>query len=103
MRAQDGASASFAGLIAPLSMAEFRTLLRTRTPCHVNGPAADRYAGLASWNGLMDALQSGVIPVRKLRLSQGSKILPAAFYRDANGLRATSLEAVMRSGGSAIV
>lgn len=103
MMAPDGETMPFAELIAPLSMAEFRTLLRKRTPCRVNGPAADRYARLASWNGLMEALRSGAIPVRKLRLSQGAKILPGAFYRDGSRLRVEVLESVMRSGGSVIV
>ncbi len=51
----------------------------------------------------MDALRSGEVPARKLRLSQRSAIMPGAFYRDGNRLRVQALEAVMRSGGSVIV
>ncbi len=103
MNAQGEWPAAFAEIIAPLSLAALRTLLQQRKPCHVVGHAPDRYAGLANWDGLMDALRSGEVPARKLRLSQRSKILPGAFYRDGNRLRVEALEAVMRSGGSVIV
>ncbi len=42
MNAQGEWPAAFAEIVAPLSMAAFRTLLRERKPCHVVGHAADR-------------------------------------------------------------
>jgi len=93
MNAQGEWPATFAEIIAPLSIAAFRTLLHQRKPCHVVGDAPDRYAELANWDGLMDALRSGEVPARKLRLSQRSKILPSAFYRDGTRLRVEALEA----------
>lgn len=93
---------SLSDLVAPLSVPEFKELLRQRTPRLVRGAGAGRYAALLDWDGLMDAVLTGTYPVRKLRLTKQGTPLPALFYRSEEGPKADVITQLMASGGSII-
>lgn len=61
---------SLSDLVAPLSVPEFKDLLRQREPRLIRGAGAGRYAALLDWDGLMDAVLTGTYPAKKLRLTK---------------------------------
>jgi hypothetical protein len=65
-------------LVAPLSEAEFLSLLRARKLALLRGPASDRYAGLLNWRMLRGMLERGEHPrnLVHLRLSRDSVKVP---------------------------
>jgi ribosomal protein L16 Arg81 hydroxylase len=65
-------------LVAPLSEAEFLSLLRDRKLTLLRGADADRYTGLLNWKQLRGMLERGEYPsdVFHLRLSRDSVTVP---------------------------
>jgi hypothetical protein len=93
---------SLSDLVAPLSVPEFKDLLRQREPRLIRGSGAGRYAALLDWDGLMNAVLTGAYPARKLRLTKQGAPLPPLFYRSDGGPKAELVTQLMATGGSIV-
>lgn len=93
---------SLSDLVAPLSVPEFKELLRQRNPRLIRGAGAGRYAALLDWDGLMDAVLTGTYPAGKLRLTKQGASLPPLLYRSDEGPKVEVITRLMASGGSII-
>ena len=73
-------------LVAPLSEAEFLSLLRERKLTLLRGAKADRYTGLLNWNLLRGMLERGEYPSNliHLRLSRDSMTVPLDRWLSKN-------------------
>jgi len=93
---------SLSDLVAPLSVSEFKDLLRQREPRLVRGAGAGRYAALLDWDGLMNAVLTGTYPAKKLRLTRQGAPLPPLFYRADDSPKVELITQLMASGRSII-
>lgn len=93
---------NLSGLVAPLSVPEFKGLLSQREPRLIRGAGVGRYAALLDWDGLMDAVLTGTYPAGKLRLTKQGVPLPPLFYRSDEGPKAEVIKKLMATGGSIV-
>jgi hypothetical protein len=93
---------SLSALVAPLSVPEFKALLRKREPRLIRGAGVGRYAALLDWDGLMHAVLTGTYPAKKLRLTKQGAPLPPLFYRSDGAPKAELVTQLMASGGSIV-
>lgn len=96
------AISNLAALVAPLSVREFRNLLRMRTPRLVRGNAPDRYEALLDWDGFLQVVLAGDYRPKLLRLTRRNDPLPRRFFRDKHGPKADAIAKIMEAGGSLV-
>jgi ribosomal protein L16 Arg81 hydroxylase len=100
------APATLAELVAPLTEAEFLSLLRERKLTLLRGANADRYKGLLNWKSLRGMLERGEHPgnLVHLRLSRDSTKVPLErwFSKTGHGSKVdvAKAEAYMAQGFS---
>ena len=93
---------SLSDLVAPLSVPEFKDLLRQREPRLIRGAGAGRYAALLDWDGLMNAVLTGTFPAKKLRLTKQGAPLPPLFYRSDESPKVELITQLMATGCSIV-
>jgi ribosomal protein L16 Arg81 hydroxylase len=89
-------------LVAPLTLGEFRDLLRARKLLFRRSAGENRFAALLDWTTLRAAIEGNVFPPDKLRVTQESKDVPALFYMDKGKINPAKLAALLDRGMSLI-
>ena len=94
---------SFQELIAPLTQAEFRTILCARAVTFRRGSGENRFAGLFDWNSFRRIIESRVLPPEALTLTKNRSPVPQLNYRERDQLNAEKLLSELDKGASVIV
>lgn len=92
--------ADLAGLIAPLSVEEFRAHLARRVPIRLR--SGGDVATLLDWDGFIDAALADDFPTRNLQVTKARRPLPPIFYRKADGVKRDAIAKVLEGGGSVV-
>ncbi len=90
------------GLLAPLTVGEFRGILRERSFIFQRGEDTNRFANLLNWATLRHVVENGIFPAADVRIMRASKLLSGLAYLDGKKVDAEKLATLMRGGASLI-
>ena len=93
----------FQELIAPLTPAEFRTILCSRALTFRRGSGENRFAGLFDWNSFRRIIESSVLPPEGLTLTKNRNPVPRLDYQERDQVNAEKLLGELNKGASVIV
>ena len=94
---------SFQELIAPLTQAEFRTILCARVLTFRRGSGENRFAGLFDWNSFRRMIESSVLPPGGIILTRNRCDVPALYYQEGDQVNAEKLLSELDKGASVLV
>ena len=94
---------ALAELVAPLTQAEFLTILRQRKLTLLRAAAAAPYTSLLDWNGLRGVIEAGRYPLEKFCVQRESVKIPAGFYSEKGRACLRKFDELLRAGVSIIM